>query len=134
MADIKKGVAGIPKPTPVEDIASVLAKYDQQRATEGKKPNPDDRRYIGHVLRNGNEEEQKVALTWTPEGKRKRGRPRETCRKTAKRERERNEMGWPASWSAAENVASDKAKWRDVYITLCQLFEERREMMKHRCC
>ena len=34
-------------------------------------------RYIGHVLRKGNDEDQKVALIWTPEGKRKLGRPRE---------------------------------------------------------
>ena len=29
-------------------------------------------RCIGHVLRRENEEDQKVALTWTPEGKRRR--------------------------------------------------------------
>jgi hypothetical protein len=35
-------------------------------------------RCIGHAVRKGNEEDQKVALTRAPEGKRKRGRPRET--------------------------------------------------------
>ena len=53
----------------------------------------------GMYLVKENEEDQKVALTWKPEGKRKRGRPREAWRRTA--EKERNEMGWP-SWRAAE--------------------------------
>ena len=34
----------------------------------------------------------KIALTWAPEGKRRRGRPRETLKRTV--EREKNEMLW----------------------------------------
>ena len=78
-------------------------------------------RCIGHVLRRGNEEDQKVALTWTPEGKRRRGRPRETWRRTA--ERERNEYGWP-SWRAAEDVARDRPRWRDLCLALCSTRSE----------
>jgi hypothetical protein len=32
-------------------------------------------RWLGHVLRKPSEDMTKVALRWTPEGKRKRGRP-----------------------------------------------------------
>ena len=78
-------------------------------------------RCIVHVLRKGKEEDQKVALTWTPEGKRRRGRPRETWRRTA--ERERNEYGWP-SWRAAEDVARDRPRWRDLCLALCSTRSE----------
>ena len=78
-------------------------------------------RCIGHVLRKRNEEDQKVALTWTPEGKRRRGRPRETWRRTT--ERERNEYGWP-SWRAAEDVARDRPRLRDLCIALCSTRSE----------
>ena len=74
------------------------------------------RRYIGHVPREGNEGDQKVALTWTPEGKRKIGRPRETWRRTAVREK--NEIGWP-SGRATKEVARDRPTWRDLCLALC---------------
>ena len=78
-------------------------------------------RCIGHVLRKGNEEDQKVALSWTPEGKRRRGRPRETWRRTV--ERERNLFGWP-SWRAAEDIARDRPRWRDLCLALCSTRSE----------
>ena len=43
-------------------------------------------RWIGHVLRMPNTMNAKVALYWTPDGKRKRGRPKETWRRTMTRE------------------------------------------------
>ena len=51
--------------------------------------------WIGHVLRMNSDANPKIALTWTPEGKRKRGRLRETWRRTAIKEREA--MGWRSS-------------------------------------
>ena len=58
----------------------------------------------------------KIALTWTPEGKRKRGRPKETWRRTAMKEREA--MGW-RSWNQAENRAKHRAEWRADVVALC---------------
>ena len=78
-------------------------------------------RCIGHVLRKGNEEDQKVAMSWTPEGKRRRGRSRETWRRTA--ERERNLFGW-SSWRTAEDVARDRPRWRDLCLALCSTRSE----------
>ena len=107
---------------PEEDIASVLAEYKisnqvlrERTQTQTIEESIKIRRwrYIGHVLRNENEENQKVALSWTPEGKRKRGRPRETWRRTV--EKDRNEMGWP-SWRAAEEAARDRPRWRDLCL------------------
>ena len=51
----------------------------------------------------------RVALTWTPEGKRKRGRPKTTWRNTI--ERERKELGW-TSWNVVEQVAKDREEWQ----------------------
>ena len=49
-------------------------------------------RWIGHILRTSPNNISRTALAWAPEGKRRRGRPRETWRGTAKKER--NQLGW----------------------------------------
>ena len=51
----------------------------------------------------------RTTLTWAPEGKRRRGRPRMTRRRSAERERE--EMGWQ-SWRAATTSAKDLEGWK----------------------
>ena len=43
-------------------------------------------RLIGHVLRRDTSDNARVALTWTPEGRRKKGRPRVTWRRTVEAE------------------------------------------------
>ena len=53
----------------------------------------------------------RTAITWAPEGKRKRGRPRETWRRTV--ERERREMGFE-TWREAEQAAKERWRWRDL--------------------
>jgi len=50
----------------------------------------------------------KTALTWAPEGRRRRGRPKETWRRTAERERTALGLG---SWSEAAAAACDRAAW-----------------------
>jgi hypothetical protein len=45
-------------------------------------------KWIGHVLRLHPDRHARTALTWTPEGRRKKGRPKETWRRTVERERE----------------------------------------------
>ena len=60
--------------------------------------------WIGHVLRMDNSCLPRVAQTWAPEGKRKRGRPKETWRETV--EKERMAMGfnsWVETGLAAAN-------------------------------
>jgi len=44
-------------------------------------------RWIGHVFRCPPSAIPKVALSWTPAGKRSRGRPKETWRRTVEAER-----------------------------------------------
>ena len=53
-------------------------------------------KYIGHILRKEPGNDCVTAMTWAPEGKRKRGRPKTTWRRTV--EKERNSAGW-TTWS-----------------------------------
>ena len=78
--------------------------------------------FIGHTLRRGSRDLAKDALTWTPEGKRRRGRPKETYRRTV--ERERQQLGF-SSWSEAGAVASRREEWRSI-INTSMLHWERR--------
>ena len=65
--------------------------------------------WLGHVLRMDHYSHPRIALTWVPEGKRKRGRPRETWRRTIKRELKENGLG---TWAAAASGAEDRTAWR----------------------
>lgn len=67
--------------------------------------------FIGHTLRRDRKDLARTALTWTPEGKRKRGRPKETYRRTV--EKEMKQLGLN-SWAAAAAVASDRSEWRKI--------------------
>ena len=71
--------------------------------------------WIGHILRKSPNDISRTALTWAPEGKRKRGRPRETWRRTV--EKERNQLGWQ-SWEAAVASAADRDGWRNLLAGL----------------
>ena len=72
-------------------------------------------RYIGHILRRDRNDNRRIALQWTPEGKRKKRRPKEIWRRMA--EKELNEMGWK-SWEAAVRAAADRQKWNDMCSAL----------------
>ena len=67
-------------------------------------------RWLGHALRMNSERIPKVALRWTPPGKRKRGRPKTTWRRSV--EEELRSMG--LSWGQAQVLAKDRAKWRQA--------------------
>ncbi|KAL9977341.1 hypothetical protein ACROYT_G014733 [Oculina patagonica] len=69
----------------------------------------------GHVLRTSPANISRTALTWAPEGKRRRGRPRETWRRTV--ETERNRLGW-RSWGTAVASAADRDGWRSFLAGL----------------
>ncbi len=64
-------------------------------------------KFIGHILRQDPNNDCNVALTWAPEGKRKRGRPKTTWRRTV--ESERTQIGWK-NWKEARTAAVDRQK------------------------
>ena len=66
-------------------------------------------KWLGHVLRMPSHKNPKIALTWAPEGKRRRGRPREAWRRTVNKEREHLRF---KTWSQAEAAARDRVAWR----------------------
>jgi len=55
-----------------------------------------------HVLRMPSDKNPKIALTWASEGRRRKGRPRETWRRTVNKEREH--LGF-RTWRQAEVAA-----------------------------
>ncbi|MCG8432221.1 MAG: hypothetical protein MJA29_13765, partial [Candidatus Omnitrophica bacterium] len=57
------------------------------------------------------------ALTWNPQGKRRRGRPRNTWRRDL--QSDMTTMGY--SWKELEKLAKDRKKWRGVVDGLCSL-------------
>jgi hypothetical protein len=71
--------------------------------------------WLGHVLRMDQNRIPKVALRWTPPGKRKSGRPKMTWRRTVVAELA--EMG--LSWGEAQHAAQDRAMWKQRVAALC---------------
>ena len=55
-----------------------------------------------------------VALEWKPEGKRNRGRPKKTWRRTV----ERDTQGWN-TWTIARQAANNRQQWRKDVQALC---------------
>ena len=62
-----------------------------------------------HALRVDHQQDPRIASTWATEGKRNRGRPRETRRRTVQENRQM--MGF-ATWNEAVAVAQDRADGR----------------------
>lgn len=74
--------------------------------------------WIGHTLRKPETDVARMALTWTPQGTRSRGRPRSTWRRTV--EKEHRQAG--KSWPEVTRLARDRTSWRtfaDSLIPLC---------------
>ena len=65
-------------------------------------------RWIGHVLRMEPDAIPKVALRWTPEGTRRRGRPRQIWRRTI--EAEMREKG--KTWAEIQRLANNRDQWK----------------------
>ena len=63
----------------------------------------------------------RIALRWTPaEGKRKRGRPKETWCRTV--ENELRYLG--TTWGEAERKAQDTQQWRTLVLASCASIDE----------
>ena len=67
--------------------------------------------WTGHVLRMKPDSLPITALNWATEGKRKRGRPRVTWRRTV--EKERSQIGFK-TWIEAARTAIDRKRWKDT--------------------
>ncbi|XP_062572479.1 uncharacterized protein LOC134234432 [Saccostrea cucullata] len=72
-------------------------------------------KWIGHVMRLKPSKIPRVALRWTPPGKRNRGRPKETWRRSV--EKEMNDQVW--TWGTVQTMAADRQRWRSSVQALC---------------
>ena len=72
-------------------------------------------RWIGHTLRKPPISMTRPALTLNPQGKRKRGRPRNTRKRDL--EADMKEMG--KNWTEIERAAQDRDDWRRLVRGLC---------------
>jgi len=62
----------------------------------------------------------KIALRWTPAGKRKRGRPKGTQGRTI--EQEMKEIG--KTWNNISRLAPDRCDWKKTVEALCTEHDE----------
>ena len=72
-------------------------------------------KWIGHTLRRPATSTARQALTWNPQGHRKRGRPRMTWRRSVMAEAK----DMRKSWGEIERVARDRSAWRKLVDGLC---------------
>ena len=72
-------------------------------------------RWIGHVLRQQTTALTRIALRWTPDGQRKRGRPKETWRRTVAREM-KEKAGHGAVWSVSQLIDTVGGLWFRPYV------------------
>jgi hypothetical protein len=69
-------------------------------------------RWIGHTLRKEDGEIPKAAPFWNPQGSRKRGRPRNSWRRSVNKEAGR-------TWNELRFLAADRQKWKGLIDNLC---------------
>ena len=71
--------------------------------------------WIGHTMRKDNTSIARQAQTWNPQGKRKRGQPRNI--RTMDTEREMRELGLPCT--DISRVVESRVRWQSVLDGLC---------------
>ena len=69
-------------------------------------------RWLGHVYRMSADAIPRTALRWTPQGKRNRGRPKETWRRTVEKELKSKGL----TLQTAARAAADRDQWRSLTV------------------
>ena len=73
-------------------------------------------RWLGHAIRKDRESITRAVLRWTPDsGRRKRGRPRQTWRRTIEAEMKTVRK----TWKELEKTAMDREQWKSLVSALC---------------
>ena len=114
-----------------QNTSDPLARHYQQQSAVGENK-PDFRggrsqeeamEVIGHTLRKSPNCVTKQALTWNPEGQRRRGRPKNTLR----REIETDMKRMNKKWIELEKKAQDRVDWRMLVGGQCSIGSNRRK-------
>jgi hypothetical protein len=74
-------------------------------------------KWIGHTLRKATNNITKQALEWNPQGKRKRGRPKNSWRRGIISELQ----AINTTWGEAKRKAQDRTRWTETVDALCPL-------------
>jgi ribosomal 50S subunit-associated protein YjgA (DUF615 family) len=97
-------------------VANIISNKDLWKVTGQEDINLEIRRrklkWIGHTLREDDGEIPKAALLWNPQGNGKRGRPRNSWRRSVIKEAGR-------SWKELWFLAADRQKWKELVDNLC---------------
>ena len=72
-------------------------------------------RWVGHTLRKEPSNITKQALEWNPQGKRKRGRPKQTWRRSLHQDMSASNF----SWNETKACAKDRRRWKNAVEALC---------------
>ena len=98
---------------------NIISNKDFWKATGQEDTNLEIRkrkfRWIGHTLRKEDGEIPKAALHWNPQGKRERGRPKNSWNQSIKEVIK--EAG--RSWNELTFLAADRQKWKRLIDNLC---------------
>ena len=76
--------------------------------------------WIGHTLRKPTSSTTRQALLWNPQGKRKRGRPKNSWRRDTEAELKEKDT----TWKEAEKAAQNRVRWRSIVDGLCSTRSE----------
>ena len=71
--------------------------------------------WIGHTLRKGQDTIEREVMDWNPQGQRKRGRPKQTWRRSVHNEALREGK----SWNEVKQLARNRIRWRSFVDALC---------------
>jgi hypothetical protein len=85
-------------------------------------------RWIGHTLRNPAINTTKQGLRWNPQGKRKRGRPRNTWRSDLGKDVKKTGR----TWAQLGSLAQDREGWRKLIGGLCPVEGDRYKVKKEK--
>ena len=77
-------------------------------------------KWIGHTLRIDKNNITRQSLEWNPQGKRKRGRPRNTWRRNITTELKNVNT----TWEEIKNLAQNRVRWRAFVAALCPPWDE----------
>jgi hypothetical protein len=70
---------------------------------------------IGHTLRKGQDTIEREVMDWNLQGQWKRGRPKQTWRRSVHNEA----LGEGKSWNEVKQLARNRIRWRCFVDTLC---------------
>jgi hypothetical protein len=80
-------------------------------------------KWIEHTIRKDENAVERIVLDWNPQGTRKRGRPRNTWRRSVMEEAQRGGR----TWREVKRLAVDRGCWKSFMEALCSYTGDNRK-------